>query len=740
MATKSLKNMLLVVVAALVMATGIAVSQLGAHRYSVNLLDAAAARAENMAHKLSLEAADKILINDRVALQKMLDDQIASDPSAAYLFVVRHGVLLAHTFSDGVPTQLVAANAAEGSSNGHIQKIISRDGHRYIDVAYPILDGKAGTLRMGLSEEPYRLQVRQLWLRMSAITAGILMLALAAGHWLIGRLIRPLQELTRYAEHIDAGNLDHPVDIGGGQEVAKLTAAFNAMLARLQEHTERLREYTLRLEQKNQELDRAHNQLKTSFSISQQIAALPRLDQICRFLIHTLEEIVACRNLNLLIFNHAVRTISLAAPHETRHLDPKMYDPIARRFQAYRELTFLGQSEIADMELPEPLDRVDQVALFPIRHHDLMIGAMLVACPGNCECVTRELDIVTMIMHQAAGAIQRAESHEETLRELHRRVEADSGFGGIIGKDPKMQIVFKLIEDVAPTDATVLIQGESGTGKELVARAIHDRSTRFQKPFVVINCTAYPSTLLESELFGHEKGAFTGALRRKIGRFEQADGGTVFLDEIGEIEPGAQTKLLRALQQQTIDRLGGEHPIKVDVRILAATNRNLLEEVKRGRFREDLFYRLNVIPIQLPSLRERRQDIHLLVRHFLERFARQQEKSIAGVRSEAMRILMDSPWPGNVRELENSIEHAVVLAKGDHIELKDLPSSLVSTPPEVSSGQGMIVKTEARLIREVLKDCNWNKARAARQLGISRSTLYEKLKRLNITEAASKNK
>jgi DNA-binding NtrC family response regulator/HAMP domain-containing protein len=732
MVPKSLKNLLLLVVAVLVVATGIAVSQLVAHRYSVSLLDAAAARAENMAHKLSLEAVDKILVNDRVALQKMLDDQIASDASAAYLFVVRDGYLLAHTFTDGVPVQLIAANTVENGSNGRIAKIISRDGHRYIDAAYPIFDGKAGTLRMGLSEEPYRRQVYQLWVRMSAITLGILTLALLVGHRVISRLLLPLQALTQCAEQIDAGKLNVPVHIGGGQEVTKLAAAFNAMLTRLQDHTERLEDYNLRLEQTNMELDRTHNQLKTSFSISQQIASLPGLDQICQFLIHALKQIVTCRNLNLLVFNHAARSITLATPLETQHLEYPVYDKLSERFSAYRQMTLLGPTDIGGLSLPEPLSGLDQAALFPIRHHDLMIGALMVACHNNCDCIEHELDLVSMILHQAAGAIHRAESHEEELRKLRGRVEMEAGLNDIIGRDPKMQVVFKLIEDVAPTDATVLIQGESGTGKELVARALHERSSRSQKPFVVINCTAYPSTLLESELFGHEKGAFTGALRRKIGRFEQADGGTVFLDEIGEIEPSAQVKLLRVLQQQTIDRLGGESPIKVDVRILAATNKKLLEEVRNGTFREDLFYRLNVIPIHLPPLRERRQDIHILVRHFLERFAKEQEKRIIGVRSEAMRALLDSPWPGNVRELENSIEHAVVLAKGDHIELKDLPSALVSAPADIPTGKGKMAESEIRIIRDVLETCDWNKSIAARQLGISRSTLYEKLKRLRI--------
>jgi two-component system response regulator HydG len=363
---------------------------------------------------------------------------------------------------------------------------------------------------------------------------------------------------------------------------------------------------------------------------------------------------------------------------------------------------------------------------------------MLVACADECDCIRRDLDMAAMILQQATGAIYRATRHEGELRELRQRVEVNSGLGEIIGKDAKMQVVFKRIEDVAPSNATILIQGESGTGKELVASAIHQSSHRAYHPFIVINCAAYPGPLLESELFGHEKGAFTGAIKRKIGRFEQADGGTVFLDEIGEIDPNAQIKLLRVLQQHTIDRLGGEHPVKVNVRILAATNKLLKEEVRRGRFREDLFYRLNVIPIQLPPLRERTMDIPILARFFLNGFCVEQGKSIAGFKSEAMRRLIEYPWPGNVRELKNSIEHAVVLARDSQIELVDLPASLNSiSTPRNNAATSTIIGSEARLIRETLDVCNWNKAETARQLGISRSTLYEKLKKLKLVETKS---
>ncbi|UCD31625.1 MAG: sigma-54-dependent Fis family transcriptional regulator, partial [Desulfobacterales bacterium] len=256
------------------------------------------------------------------------------------------------------------------------------------------------------------------------------------------------------------------------------------------------------------------------------------------------------------------------------------------------------------------------------------------------------------------------------------------------------------------------------------------------QPFIVVNCSAYPATLLESELFGHEKGAFTGAIRQKAGRFEQAHGGTVFLDEIGEIPSSAQIKLLRVLQSQKFERLGGEQTLSVDLRILAATNKDLIQEVKNGSFREDLFYRLNVIPISLPPLRNRGNDIPLLSRHFLQRFAAEQAKDVDEFSSEAMRLLLDYPWPGNVRELENAIEHATVLAKGKRVEVTDLPAvlhkPLISPPGESLHRDTTMQKNEINLLKDVLEECNWNKKEAARRLGISRSTLYNKLKKYQI--------
>src|SRR5437867_2937258 len=247
---------------------------------------------------------------------------------------------------------------------------------------------------------------------------------------------------------------------------------------------------------------------------------------------------------------------------------------------------------------------------------------------------------------------------------------------GIIGESPAIQEVLVKIEQMAPVTSTVLIEGESGTGKELVARGIHDLSPRRGKPFVAVNCAAIPDTLLESELFGHEKGAFTGAAERRLGRFELADGGTIFLDEVGEMAPATQVKLLRVLEDRTFFRVGGTQPIKVDVRVIAATNKSLKEQVALGRFRDDLFYRLNVLYIYLPPLRERRTDIPLLVRRFIAEFAAQHERTFRGITPEALQILVDAEWPGNIRQLRNLIESMVVLAPEGEIRASDIPKDI----------------------------------------------------------------
>jgi len=266
---------------------------------------------------------------------------------------------------------------------------------------------------------------------------------------------------------------------------------------------------------------------------------------------------------------------------------------------------------------------------------------------------------------------------------LRKRVEERYRLEGLVGKSPPMLKVYDLIETVAQTDATVLIYGESGTGKEVVANAIHLQSLRRGKPFVKVNCAALPETLLESELFGHERGAFTGALKQRKGRFEMADGGTLFLDEIGDISPGVQVKLLRVLQEREFERLGGNDTLSVDVRLICATQKDLKEEIRKGTFREDLFFRLNVVPILLPPLRERREDILLLTDHFIEKFSRKMGKEIAGISEEAKTLLLKFPFPGNIRELENMLERAIALLKGKVIHAEDLPEEVCEREPSV---------------------------------------------------------
>jgi DNA-binding NtrC family response regulator len=327
--------------------------------------------------------------------------------------------------------------------------------------------------------------------------------------------------------------------------------------------------------------------------------------------------------------------------------------------------------------------------------------------------------------------------HDELRREkdknilLTQALEKRYSFGNILGKNTRMQKVFELISDIADTDSTVLVQGESGTGKELIARAIHFNSHRKNRPFIVANCSAYSQNLLESELFGHEKGSFTGAIRRKIGRFELANGGTIFLDEIGEVSPPTQILLLRILQDHRFERVGGEETLEVDVRVIAATNKNLTEEMKKGTFREDLYYRLNVIPIFVPPLRERKDDIPLLASYFLQKFSRERGKDVTSFSPEVIEILLAHSWPGNVRELENVIDHASIISKQDKVLSKDLPQYLFQTPLPPTEF-ATLQDYEKNLILKTLQETNWNKHKTSKKLNINRSTLYGKIKRYGL--------
>jgi DNA-binding NtrC family response regulator len=334
--------------------------------------------------------------------------------------------------------------------------------------------------------------------------------------------------------------------------------------------------------------------------------------------------------------------------------------------------------------------------------------------------------------------LQKAVERQSTLREvrqLRRQLREQGSFGRIIGNSPGIRTVYRVIEQSAPTSASVLIAGESGTGKELIAQTIHEISPRATFPFVAINCAAIPETLLESEIFGHEKGAFTGATDRRTGVFELAHRGTLFLDEIAEMMPATQVKLLRVLQERTFRRLGGRQEISVDVRVIAATNVIPQEAVNSGKLREDLFYRLNVFALDLPPLRARREDIPLLVQSFLNEFNRTNGKAVRGVDQEALYLMERYPWPGNIRELRNVIERATILADSEFIESKHLPPTLItrgeeSLPTMTISPGTTVDEAERRLILLTLDHTRNNKTRAAEILGISLKTLHNKLNRM----------
>jgi DNA-binding NtrC family response regulator len=329
---------------------------------------------------------------------------------------------------------------------------------------------------------------------------------------------------------------------------------------------------------------------------------------------------------------------------------------------------------------------------------------------------------------------------QDTLREvkvLRRQLREQGSFGSMIGSSPSMRKVYQIVEQAAPTSASVLIWGESGTGKELVAKTIHQLSPRTNQPFVPINCAAIPETLLESEIFGHEKGAFTGATDRREGCFELADRGTLFLDEIAEMTPATQVKLLRVLQEQTFRRLGGRHEQTVDVRMIAATNVVPADAVKSGKLREDLYYRLHVFAIELPPLRQRKEDLPLLIQSFIAEFNSRNNKQVSAVEPAAMKVLEHYHWPGNVRELRNVVERAVILSSGQFLEMKHLSAYLTETPAPAAPAGGMaltagmtVEEAENRLIMLTLEHSGGNKTRAAEILGISLKTLHNKLNKM----------
>ena len=375
-----------------------------------------------------------------------------------------------------------------------------------------------------------------------------------------------------------------------------------------------------------------------------------------------------------------------------------------------------------------------EIAVILITAYGTIESAVEAMREGAEDYLTKPIN-VGHLRHLVRKALERQVLLRENIylrQELKKRYKLEN----IIGQAPKMQSIFETIIQIAPTKSTVLLEGESGTGKELLASAIHYNSPRAHKPFIKVSCASLSEGVLESELFGHEKGAFTGAISQRKGRFESADGGTLFLDEVSGIPRLTQLKLLRVLQERELERVGGNKTIKFDVRLIAATNANLKEAVEKGKFREDLYYRLNVVNIVIPPLQERKEDVPLLVDHFLAKYSQENNKEIRGISRPALNALWNYDWPGNIRELENAIERAVALCRGKVIDLKDLPSSLnlgerhkSAIPIEV----GMNLKeVEREVIRRTLSQVRGKRVKAAKLLGIGTTTLYRKLKELGL--------
>ncbi|NOZ62989.1 MAG: sigma-54-dependent Fis family transcriptional regulator [Calditrichaeota bacterium] len=351
---------------------------------------------------------------------------------------------------------------------------------------------------------------------------------------------------------------------------------------------------------------------------------------------------------------------------------------------------------------------------------------------GAFDYISKPID-PEYLTHIIRNALEKRELAKENVQ-LRKRIEDLIMPDDIVGRSIQLKNVLKLVKSVAPTDSTVMIRGESGTGKELIARAIHANSSRRYAPIISINCGGMPETLLESELFGHEKGAFTGAENMRIGKLERANKGSVFFDEIGNISVKMQMNLLRVLETHQLARVGGDKPIEVDFRVICATNKDLEKAVKNGEFREDLYFRLNVVAIDIPPLRERKEDIPLLARYFLNQFSKSMTKPVCDISEEAMKILMKYHWPGNVRELRNTIERAIVVCEGEAIQEKDLSFPFKLHEEMAGEFDQSLESVEKRQIRKVLEKTNWQISRAAELLKIDRTTLYNKLKKYNLSK------
>jgi len=499
---------------------------------------------------------------------------------------------------------------------------------------------------------------------------------------------------------------------------------------------------------RSKELQKSQHQLETLFEFSRQVSAKGSLAEVVHFIHEITRKIFPESELLLLLMDDDgqkfldLKECSLNVVDPLSHVIQKLdQSGLVKDFVGYLQKNIKDRIVDSQQEdIPEFLKVMSESYSswfgLPVSIPERCIGYLVLGFHFFYDCPRKDLHFLQTLLSQIAGNIRhlviihKAENNLLQQETVQRTLHTE-----IIGQSSEMQKIYELIDLVSESDATVLIAGENGTGKELVARAIHKQSHRSEGPFIVANCSAYSPTLLESELFGHEQGAFTGAIKRKKGRVERAIGGTLFLDEIGNIAPATQILLLRFLQDHCFERVGGEETLEADVRVLAATNRDLYLEMEADRFRDDLYYRLNVINISLPCLRERKEDIPLLCKHFLKKYNLKEGKEIQSISSSAMQILMDYEWPGNIRQLENSISHAVILAQGQVIEEKHLPYFLKQAKVDLPATS--LAENERRLIARVLKQSNWNKHEAARRLNVSRSTLYSKIRRYGLRKNAS---
>jgi formate hydrogenlyase transcriptional activator len=501
----------------------------------------------------------------------------------------------------------------------------------------------------------------------------------------------------------------------------------------------------------------ARQQYRTLLAVSQAIVSHRDLGTLLHELGGRLRQVARFDFLSLVLHDAASNTMRLhvletaeAVPPGTVIVLSPAEDPAGLVWQTQQPLVTSHAEDLG--RWPRLLERaqpygVQSYCWLPLTTARRRLGALVFTSKQPSVYETADLDFLQQVANQVAVAVenvlafQQIEALNDRLRRenvyLEEEVRAEHNFGEIVGESAALRRVLKEVETVAPTDSTVLVRGETGTGKELVARALHELSPRQGRTFVKLNCAAMPTGLLESELFGHEKGAFTGAIMQKVGRFELAHQGTLFLDEVGDIPPELQPKLLRVLQEQEFERLGSTKTIKVDVRLVAATNRDLARMVADGTFRADLYYRLNVFPVVLPPLRERPEDIPRLVRHFTQRFARRMGRRIEAIPSAVMEALERYPWPGNVRELQNVIERAVILSPGPSLQVPPGDLQPAATPAATPAPAAVtLADAEREHILDALRETGWvvgGPKGAAARLGMKRSTLFKKMQKLGIS-------